>query len=240
MNLNDLTSDLARLADQDKAVILQRFFKTGSGQYGEGDIFLGITVPAQREVAKKYTDLTLVELQKLLASKVHEHRLTALIILVTKYQRALRKTQGKPRETERKKIVDFYLKNSKYINNWDLVDSSAEYIVGDYLMDRGKSILHKLARSKNLWERRIAVVATFAFIKNRRFGETFKIAENLLGDNHDLIHKAVGWMLREVGKRDQNALENFLQKHYPSMPRTMLRYAIERFDESKKKFYMVK
>lgn len=232
MKLRDLTSDLAKLADSDKAVILQRFFKTGLGQYGEGDVFLGITVPKQREVAKKYIGLSLTDIGNLLLSKTHEHRLTALLILVNKFNRGS--------TLKRKAIVDFYLKSTKHINNWDLVDLSANHILGTYLLDKDTAIFEKLATSKNIWERRIAIVATFAFIKNNRFDETFKIASILLGDSHDLIHKAVGWMLREVGKRDQRSLEKFLSKHYQIMPRTMLRYTIERFDDKKRRYYLTK
>ena len=224
-----IKKDLQKLANPKQAEILQRFFKTGKGEYGEGDIFLGIKVPEQREVAKKY-DLTLEEIQDLLSDKVHEYRLTALFILVNKYKKSDKKNK--------KEIFDFYLKNTKSINNWDLVDLSAPNIVGDYLLDKDKSILYKLAKSDNLWEKRIAVLATFAFIKDNQFEDAFKISEILLKDNHDLIHKAVGWMLREIGKRNLEAEERFLNNHYKKMPRTMLRYAIERFPESKRKYYL--
>lgn len=230
--LNEIKKELEALKDSERAEVSAWFFKTGPGQYGEGDVFLGITVPKMREVAKKYADLSLFDIQKLLLSKIHEHRFVALVILVTKYQRA--------KETEKKKIFDFYVKNARNVNNWDLVDSSAEYIVGEYLFNRGKILIYKLARSKNLWDRRIAIVSTFGFIKRNKFDDTFKISEILLSDTHDLIHKAVGWMLREVGKRDRDQLEKFLKKHYSVMPRTMLRYAIERFDSGKRKFYMSK
>lgn len=230
--LNSLIKELDTLKDSERAKVSAWFFKTGKGQYGEGDIFLGITVPVMREVAKNYTDLSLFEIQKLLLSKIHEYRFVALVILVSKYQRA--------KEPEAKKIFDFYIKNAKNINNWDLVDSTAEYIVGEYLLDRGKSVIYKLSRSKNLWEKRIAIISTFGFIKRGKFDDTFKISEILMKDNHDLIHKAVGWMLREVGKKDQQALEGFLKKHSKEMPRTMLRYAIERFDSDKRKFYMAR
>jgi len=225
-----IKKDLQKLANPKQAKLLQRFFKTGKGEYGEGDIFLGIKVPEQRKIAKKYSDLTLKYIQELLSSKIHEHRLVALFILVDKYKQAKNK----------KELVDFYLKNTKYINNWDLVDLSAPNIVGDYLLDKDKSILYKLAKSDNLWEKRIAVLATFAFIKDNQFEDAFKISEILLKDNHDLIHKAVGWMLREIGKRNLEAEERFLNNHYKKMPRTMLRYAIERFPESKRKYYLKK
>jgi 3-methyladenine DNA glycosylase AlkD len=230
--LNRLKQDLKKLANREKAKILQRFFKTGQGEYGEGDVFLGITVPEQRKIAKKYSALPLKEIQKLLSGKIHEHRLTALLILVIKYKEAA--------DNDKKEIVDFYIKNFRQINNWDLVDLSAEKILGDYLLERDKSLLYKLTKSKNLWERRIAIITTFQFIKNNRFNDTLMISEILLNDKHDLIHKAVGWMLREIGKRDQEVEEKFLQKHYRKMPRTMLRYAIEKFDEEKRQFYLKK
>lgn len=213
------------------AVFLQRFFKTGPGQYSEGDIFIGLRVPTTRLLIKGYEFLELSEIQKLLSSKIHEHRLAALLILVKKFSGA--------DEALRKKIYELYLKNSKNINNWDLVDSSAEHIVGGYLADKSKAILKKLAKSKLLWERRIAVLATFHYIKKGRAQENFEIAQMLLKDEHDLIHKAVGWMLREVGKRCSRPMEEtFLKKHYKMMPRTMLRYAIEHFPADLKKFYM--
>ena len=230
--LNSLLSDLKNLASKEKAVILSRFFKTGKGQYGEGDVFLGIVVPNQRKVAEKYRNLSLKGVQKLLSSKIHEHRLTALFILIDRYKKGDKKTK--------RKIFDFYLKNTKNINNWDLIDLSAPNIVGDYLIKKEKKLLYRLARSKSLWERRIAILATYVFIKNYQYKDTLKIAKILLKDSHDLIHKAVGWMLREVGKRNLKAEESFLKKHYKGMPRTMLRYAIEKFDEKKKRFYMTK
>lgn len=229
-NLENLISDLARLQNPAKAKILSSFFKTAKGQYGEGDIFLGITVPNQREIAKKFRDLPFPEVQKLLKSKIHEYRLTALLILVEQFRKADEKTK--------KKIVDFYLKSTKYINNWDLVDLSANHILGTYLLDKDTPLLKKLAKSKKLWERRIAIIATFALIQKNSFDETLKIAKILLTDKHDLIQKAVGWMLREIGKRDQKTEEQFLKQHRQQMPRTMLRYAIERFDQKKRKFYL--
>ncbi|MDO8658403.1 MAG: DNA alkylation repair protein [Candidatus Levybacteria bacterium] len=228
----NIEKDLLTLKNPKKAKILQRFFKTGKGEYGEGDIFLGITVPQQRIIAEKYIDTTLIELQNLLSSKIHEYRLISLLILINKYK--------KSGETGKKEIFDFYLKNTKYINNWDLVDLSAPNIVGEYLLNKNKSVLYKLAKSKNLWDRRIAIISTYPFIKNNNFDNTLKISEILLDDKHDLIQKAVGWMLREIGKRNQKKEEEFLQKYYKTMPRTMLRYAIERFDENKRKFYLNK
>ncbi|RLC38751.1 DNA alkylation repair protein [Candidatus Falkowbacteria bacterium] len=225
-----LKKELNNLADKTQAEILRRFFKTGPGEYGQGDIFLGIKVSTQRQVAKKYPDLKLKELQVLLNSKIHGYRFTALLILVDKYVKA---------DTKNKQsIFDFYLKNSKNINNWDLVDLTAPKIAGDYFLDKPRKILYELAGSGSLWERRIAIVATYAFIRNNDFKDTLKISEILLNDSHDLIHKAVGWMLREVGKRDLKVEEEFLKKYYKDMPRVMLRYAIEKFSEKKRKYYL--
>lgn len=228
--LIQLKADMETLADPEKAAILSRFFKTGKGQYGEGDIFLGVMVPGQRRIAKKYETLSLKDIRKLLSSKIHEHRLVALIILVNQYK--------KGDEHDRDKIVDFYLRYSKYINNWDLVDLSAPNIPGEYLLNKDRAVLYRLARSKNLWERRIAIMSTFAFIRKNDFEDALRISALLLHDDHDLIHKAVGWMLREVGKRDFKAEEDFLKEHYRVMPRTMLRYAVERFDQTKKRLFM--
>jgi 3-methyladenine DNA glycosylase AlkD len=209
---------------------MQGFFKTGPGEYGEGDIFLGVTVPNSRKVAKKFHHLPLDEIRALLYSHVHEERLVSLLILVQKYSSAS--------PAEREEIVGFYLDNIKQVNNWDLVDLSAPSILGDYLMNRDRSLLFKLARSGNVWERRIAIIATLYFIRKNEFHETLKIVEMFLADKHDLIHKGAGWMLREVGKRNLIAEETFLNKHFTIMPRTMLRYAIERFPEKKKRHYM--
>jgi 3-methyladenine DNA glycosylase AlkD len=230
MGFEDIVEDLDKLKDPEKARVLSRFFKTGKGEYGEGDIFLGIPVPLQRKIAKKYPDLSLDDVQRLLSSKIHEHRLVALLILILKYRRL----DGKGK----REIFNFYLQNTSGINNWDLVDLSAQHIIGDYLLTRNRSLLQKLAESKNLWERRIAIMSTFVFIRNQQFEDTLRIAVMLMHDKHDLIHKAVGWMLREVGKRDVEQLEQFLKKYSGEMPRTMLRYAIERFDESKRKAYL--
>ncbi len=223
MGLTDLRNDLKKEANKEQAVNLQRFFKTGKGEYGEGDIFYGIKVPLQRAIAKKHRDLSLSELQELLNSPVHEERLVSLFILVDQY--------GKGDEKMKEKIFNFYLKNTLKINNWDLVDLSAPKIVGAHLVNRDKSILFKLAGSSNLWEKRIAILSTMFFIKNLHFETTFKISEILLKDKHDLIHKGVGWMLREVGNKDVAEEEKFLKKYYRQMPRTMLRYAIEKFPE---------
>lgn len=233
MSLNNLKKELEQLADKKQAANLQRFFKTGPGEYGEGDIFLGLKVPVQRSVAKKYKDLALKDVQELLNSKIHEHRLIALLILMLKYDAA--------EEDSRKQIFEIYLKNTKNINNWDLIDLSSPNIVGNYLLDKDRAILYKLAKSNSIWEKRISMLATFEFIANKESKDALAIAEILINDKHDLIQKAVGWMLREVGKRvSQEQEEKFLKKHYKTMPRTMLRYAIERFDKQKKEFYMRK
>ncbi|AIC16713.1 DNA alkylation repair protein [Nitrososphaera viennensis] len=229
--LDLLKGEMQALADQDKAKFLQRFFKTGPGQYGQGDIFMGIMVPASREVARKYAaaGISLADVKALLHSQIHEERLVALLILVQKYQK-------NPKEG----IAQFYLENLAWVNNWDLVDLSAPAILGAFLLDKkeDRSLLYGLARSKVLWERRVSIVSTHAFIRKNDFSDTLKISEMLLGDSHDLIHKAVGWMLREVGKRDPATEEEFLQKHYKKMPRTALRYAIERFSAEKRRSYM--
>jgi len=230
--LDQIKRDLYQLRDPDRGKNLSWFFKTGKGQYGEGDNFLGIPVPEQRKVAKKYVSLSLSELQELLNSKIHEHRFTALVILTSKYRKA--------DESGKEEIFDFYFKNTENINNWDLVDLSAPRIVGDYLLNKERSILPKLAKSNSLWERRISILSTFTFIDNNDFEDALNISELLLHDEHDLIHKAVGWALREIGKRDQTVEERFLAKHYYHMPRTMLRYAIEKFDEKKRKKYLTK
>ncbi|MBI2632673.1 DNA alkylation repair protein [Candidatus Pacearchaeota archaeon] len=231
MSVTKISKDLRKNANKEKALILQSFFKTGKGQYGEGDIFFGLTVQQTRIIAKKYSNLKFDHLSKLLISKIHEERLCALLILVHNYENSTNKI-------ERLKNFNFYLRKMKFINNWDLVDLSADKIVGKHLIDKDKSILYKLASSNNLWERRIAIVSTFNFIKNNQFNDTLKISKILINDKHDLIHKAVGWMLREIGKRNIEILEAFLKKNYKNMPRTMLRYAIERFPDEKRKAYL--
>lgn len=230
--INQLKKELEHLANPRQAKNLQRFFKTRKGEYGEGDIFLGIKVPIQRQVAKNYQNLSLEEIEELLASKIHEHRLTSLFILISKYKKA--------EKNEKAKIFNLYLRNTKRINNWDLIDLSAPNIIGNYLLDKPRDILLKLAASKNLWEKRIAILATAAFIRENDFNETLIISKLLINDEHDLIHKAVGWMLREVGKRNQQIEEDFLKEYYKIMPRTMLRYAIEKFDEAKRRIYLKK
>ncbi len=227
--MNQLQKELKKYVNMEKARFLPTFFKTGKGEYGEGDIFIGVVVPDIRKVAVKFEkNISMSDLQTLLDSKIHEERLLALLILVEKSKKA----------SEKKKITEFYFKNTKNINNWDLVDLSAPKIVGAYLFDKDRSILYKFARSNHLWEKRIAIVATYYFIQRNQLKDTLNISEILLNDKHDLMHKAVGWMLREVGKKDLNAEEQFLKKYYKKMPRTMLRYAIEKFPESKRKAYL--
>ncbi|MBN1268050.1 MAG: DNA alkylation repair protein [Kiritimatiellae bacterium] len=223
---------LRRLGSPKKAAFLQTFFKTGPGEYGAGDIFLGVTVPDARKLAREHLDLPLPSLLRLLRSPVHEERLVALLILVERFR--------KGDEAERKRIYDLYLGNTHYINNWDLVDLSVEYIVGPWLFSRSRKPLYRLARSRSLWERRIAIVATYDFIRQGQFDDTLCIARILLNDAEDLIHKATGWMLREVGKRDRAVLERFLDREAARMPRTALRYALERFPVRLKRKYMRK
>lgn len=229
--MKTISRELSRLGSSAKARFLAGFFKTGPGQYAEGDRFWGVTVPQVRAIAREHAGMSLADIRSLLRSAMHEERLLALLILIRKFE------EGDP--GEREKIYKLYLANTRYINNWDLVDLSAPQIVGGFLLDRPKDILRKLAHSSSLWERRIAIIATFAFIKNGDSRQTLAIAAILLTDKHDLIHKAVGWMLREVGKRcSQEEEEVFLRKHYHHMPRTMLRYAIERFPEPLRQKYL--
>ncbi len=230
MIAEELKNDLKFLANFEHANNLQWFFKTGKGQYGEGDVFIGVKVPNIRKVANRFVELSLSEIKKLLYSRIHEERLCALLILVDKF--------AKSNDTEKKKIFDFYIKNAKRANNWDLVDLSCPKIVGNYLLDKNKDILYKFAISKNLWQRRISIISTYTFIKNMKFADSFRLAKILMNDKHDLIHKAVGWMLREIGKRNQLQEEKFLKKYYIKMPRTMLRYAIEKFEENKRIAYL--
>jgi 3-methyladenine DNA glycosylase AlkD len=227
LNTDQIQRELKQCASKEKARILQRFFKTGPGEYAEGDIFLGVMVPDTRKLAKKYARSSLRQIQFLLHSPLHEERLLALLILVAQFAQADTKAQDK--------IYGCYLKNTRYINNWDLVDVSAPQIVGAYLADKKRGALYTLARSRSLWERRIAVVATFYFIRKNDFRDILRIAKLLLPDTEALIHKAVGWMLREVGKRDRRALEKFLVRERQCMPRTMLRYALEHFSPSRRK-----
>jgi 3-methyladenine DNA glycosylase AlkD len=231
INLKNLKIDLKKYQSKEKANILMRFFKTGVGQYGEGDIFIGVVVPDSRIIAKKYFDIPLVLMDELIQSKIHEERLVAVFILVEKFKKA--------NDKEKKEICKFYLNHTKNINNWDLVDLSAPKILGEYLLNKNREILEKLAKSKNLWEKRIAIISTFQFIYAGEYEWTFKILKLLIKDEHDLIHKACGWMLREVGKRvSEVRLEDFIKENIKIMPRTMLRYAIERLSEAKRQYYL--
>ncbi|NNL76945.1 MAG: DNA alkylation repair protein [Desulfobacterales bacterium] len=230
MTAQAIRKKLKTLGSKQIATSSRRFFKTGPGEYGEGDIFIGVRVPVLRKLIKDYLDLPIKEIKLLLQSAIHEERLFALLLLV--------RISSKADEAEKKSIYELYLKSTAYINNWDLVDTSAEHIVGGYLKDKNRTPLYRLAKSTDLWERRIAIMATFHFIKHHDFSDTLRTAKILLSDRHDLIHKAVGWMLREIGNSDLAAEENFLQKHYEKMPRTMLRYAIEKFPEAKRQRYL--
>lgn len=227
--LNSLIKELQDHASPERAQHSQRFFKTGKGQYGEGDIFLGLTMPKQREIIKNYIGLSLPKIQKLLDSKIHEHRMAAGIILTHKYKK------------DPEEIFNFYFKNAKKFNNWDLVDVTCPRVIGQFLFENPnhKKVLYQLARSENLWEKRIAIISTLRFIKNQEFEDTLAISELLLKDTHDLIHKAIGWMLREVGKKDEKVLKNFLKQHYSDLPRTTLRYAIEKFPEQERKKWLI-
>lgn len=225
-----IRDELKKKADKERARLLQGFFKTGPGEYGEGDIFLGIAVPSIRKLAKKYQGVETESVLKLLHSKMHEERLLALLIMVLKFQRG--------GDKEKKLIYNIYIKSIRHINNWDLVDLSAHKIIGEYLFEKPKNILYKLAESNNLWSRRIAIISCFNFIKRGNYQDGLKIVSLLLGDKEDLIHKASGWMLREIGKKDLETEENFLNRYCKNMPRTMLRYAIEKFPQKKREHYL--
>lgn len=228
--LEEVIKEISKKGSKTRAEHSKRFFKTGKGEYGEGDVFLGLSVPEMRVISKKFNKLSLSHLKKLISSKIHEHRFVALTILDIQYQNS--------DDKNKKKIIDFYLKNKKFVNNWDLVDTSASYLLGDYLYKKDRSVLYKLAKSRTLWDRRISIISTHYFIKKADFKDTLKISEILLNDKEDLMHKAVGWMLREVGKKDVKILEKFLEKNLRKIPRTALRYAIERFPEKKRKEYL--
>lgn len=230
MTAQEISKLLQKLADPERAEHSARYFKTGQGEYGEGDRFLGIRVPEIRAQLKKCEAASLKEIQTLLQSAFHEERLFALLLLVRKF--------AKSDEQEKVSIYDLYMKNIHRVNNWDLVDSSASQIVGSYLETRDKQLLYKLAKSASVWERRIAVISTFQFIGNKQFDDALKLATQLLHDKEDLIHKAVGWMLREIGNREVAVEKAFLQRHYKKMPRTMLRYAIEKFPEHERRQYL--
>jgi len=231
--IDKIKIELKKFSSREKSKVLSRFFKTGKGEYAEGDKFIGVVVPDQRMIAKKFfRSVALDEITALLQSNIHEHRLTALFLLIMKYNVALG-------EESKKNIVDIYLSNRKFINNWDLVDLSAEKILGDYLynFDKPRKMIYDFAKDDHLWTQRIAILTTFYFIRKNDFNDTLRIAKIFLDHEHDLIHKASGWMLREIGKRDFSVEYDFLQKHYKRMPRTMLRYAIEKFKpELKEKF----
>ncbi len=230
MTVTEIRARLQKLGNKEKALFLKRFFKTGPGEYAEGDILLGIRVPDIRKLVKEYQALTVQDVLPLLRSPFHEERLFALLLLVNAY--------AKGEGPDRKQIYEMYLNNTHSINNWDLVDCSASQIVGAFLMDKNRKPLYRLAKSDSLWERRISVMATFHFIKCHQMSDTLKIARLLLSDKEDLIHKAVGWMLREVGKRDLRCEEDFLKEHCRQMPRTMLRYAIEKFPQPRRQMYL--
>ncbi len=235
-NLTPIKEEILSCANPEKAAILQRFFKTAKGEYAENDLFLGLTVPESRKIAINFKNLEFNDIENLLQSKIHEERLIALFILILQFNNVVQ---------NRKKIFDFYLKNIDCVNNWDLVDSSADKIIGRYFfelkkVDETKKFLIKLANSNKLWHRRISVISTFYFIKKNQFEHTIDLCHILLNDKHDLIHKATGWMLREIGKRDLTVLRDFLNKNYKSMPRTTLRYAIEKLKMDERKKYLKK
>ena len=227
--INEIYNSLLERSDEEKKIVLPRFFKTGKGQYGEGDKFLGVTVPNVREVAKKYKTISAEDIETLLHSEWHEMRLCALIILVENSKKNVSK-----------ETFDLYLSQTKYINNWDLVDLSAPAIVGKYLLDKNRDILYKMAESDLLWDNRIAMVSTLTFIRNNDLDDTYNLSLKMMSHKHDLMHKAIGWMLREAGKRDEERLYNFVMEHKAQMPRTTLRYAIEKFDKERREILKLK
>jgi len=235
MNAQFILQELLSVANPEKARFLQGFFKTGKGQYAEGDVLLGIVVPLTRDIVKKNPNMPFSEIQILIDSEYHEARLAGFLFLVKQFKKS-------KSETERKEIFDFYLKNARKANNWDLVDVTCRDVIGSYLLDNEESrgVLYRLAESDNLWEQRIAIVTTWMFIKHRQYQDTIALSEKLLYHKHDLIQKAVGWMLREVGKKDRETLVDFLEKHHKTMPRMTLRYVIEHFSLEEKKFFMGK
>ena len=232
MTANFIINELQSVGTPEKAAHLQRYFKTGVGQYGEGDVFIGVVVPHTRSIAKANIWTPLTEIKILLKSKYHEARLCALLILTERFK--------KSGESERKEIFDFYFRNTSCVNSWDLVDLSCPTIVGEYLLDKDRDILYKLAKSKYLWEQRIAIVSTYAFIRKNDFFDTLELSKKLLSHKHDLMHKAVGWMLREAGKRDRQILTNFLEEYATRLPRTSLRYAIEHYPEPERQYFLKK
>jgi 3-methyladenine DNA glycosylase AlkD len=228
--IEEVRKELKKYASKENAAVLQRFFKTGPGEYGDGDVFIGVKVPPIRKTAEKFLTLSIPQLKKVIKSPIHEERLLALIIITKKF--------GKADDEGKKDIVEFYLQNRKYINNWDLVDLSAPYILGPWYYDKDRSILYDLVNIGDMWEKRIAVLASFYFIKQNDYNTSLDLITLLLNDGRDLINKACGWMLREIGKRDLKTEEIFLKKHYKTMSRTMLRYAIEKFPEEKRQAYL--
>jgi 3-methyladenine DNA glycosylase AlkD len=232
MTAEKIQEELDALSTPERKDFLPYFFKTGEGQYGEGDKFLGVVVPDSRKIAKKYKNVPFQEVKALLNSEYHECRLCALLILVERFKKA--------DEQDRKDIFEFYLAHTHRINNWDLVDLSSQYIVGEYLLDKDRSVLYTLADSKLLWDQRIAVLATFPFIRSNDFKDLLALSEKLLHHKHDLMHKAIGWLLREAGKKDKTVLIEFLDRYYKEMPRTMLRYSIEKLTPEERVYYMKK
>ncbi|MBR9675623.1 DNA alkylation repair protein [Candidatus Woesearchaeota archaeon] len=232
MSYEKIVNELEDQSDEERKHSSKWFFKTGPGEYGEGDVFIGLTMPQIRKTAKKYKETGFEDVKKLISNKVHEYRMTGYLILTYKYEKA--------DDDLRREIYEFYIKNRNGLNNWDLIDVTTPKIVGLFLLDKDRSILYEFAKSNDLWEKRIAVLSTFTFIKNGEFEDAIKISEILLKDSHDLIHKAVGWMLREIGKKDEKRLTNFLDKYATKMPRTMLRYSIEKFEENKRLYYLKK
>jgi 3-methyladenine DNA glycosylase AlkD len=231
--MSALKHAILQLANPERAIGTARFFKTGKGQYGEGDIFIGVSNPQVQSTVKEfYKNIEIAEIQELINDEIHELRFAGLLVLVAQFQKAS--------QNQQQIIVDFYLKNLAQINNWDLVDSSAYKILGKFLLDKDRQILYDLAETGHLWSERVAVVSTMALIRNGQFTDIFRLSERFLTHPHDLMHKACGWMLREVGKRDELALEEFLDEHLTKMPRTMLRYAIEKMEEKKRLGYLRK
>lgn len=227
--LNTIESRLISLSDEEKKIVLPRFFKTGKGQYGEGDKFLGVTVPNIREVAKEFKDVDFDVIKELIKNPWHEMRMCALLILV-----------NNSKKNVTKETFDFYLSQTQYINNWDLVDLSAPQIVGKYLLDKERDVLYRLSESELLWDNRIAIVATLTFIRNNDLDDTYNLSLKMMNHKHDLMHKAIGWMLREAGKRDTERLYRYVKENKHIMPRTMLRYSIEKFDSETRKELMSK
>ncbi len=230
--LAQVKKELRQYVNPKRAALAPRFFRAGKGQYAEGDKFLGVAVPDVRKVVKEFTFmLELTETELLIRSEWHEERLCGLLMLVMRYQKS-------STEEEQQAYIDFYIRNFNWVNNWDLVDSTAHHLLGHWLLNRNREYLHTLAHSGQLWQQRIAIVATLAFIRKNQYADTFALAETLKTHQHDLIHKATGWMLREAGKRNEEALHEFLREHYPTMPRTMLRYAIEKLPETERQAYL--